>query len=149
MTLASSNHHGIFPLPDSDSDSFLDGYIVLCRSFSTGLDLDSDPYSDGFLNGYCTHFRDRSPSQFYYISIRGSESESKPVEKPAYYRNSSPNLTPAVETRMHSSWNAVLRGVPAWRVYLPRYSHREQNSWHTLLKILPFPKLNLLAVISH
>ena len=27
------------------------------------------------------HPRDRSPSQFYYISIRGSESESKPVEK--------------------------------------------------------------------
>ena len=71
----------LFPLPDSDSDSKPYRYIVLCRDFSTGLDWDWDPYSEGFLNGYCTHFRDGSPSQFYYISIRGSESESEPVEK--------------------------------------------------------------------
>ena len=35
------------------------------------------------------------------------------------------------------------RGVPAWGCtcwgYLPRYSPCEQNSWHTLLKILPCP----------
>ena len=34
--------------------------------------------------------------------------------------------------------------------YLPRYSPTcEQNSWHTLLKILPCPKLRLRAVIKH
>ena len=42
----------LFPLPETDSDSDLDSkpycYIVLCRNFSTVLDLDSDPYSDGF-----------------------------------------------------------------------------------------------------
>ena len=31
-------------------------------------------------------------------------------------------------------------------VYLPRYSPCSQNSWHTLLKILPCPKLRLQAV---
>ena len=61
--------NGLFTLPDPDSDSDLDsdsnanGYIVLCRSFHTGSDSDLDPYLDGFPNGYCTHFRDRSPSQ--------------------------------------------------------------------------------------
>ena len=62
---------GLFPLtePDSDSDSKPYSYIVLCSSFST------------------THFREGSPSQgqisvpITYISIRGSESESEPVEK--------------------------------------------------------------------
>ena len=49
-----------------------------CRSFHIGLDLDLDPYSDGFPNGYSAHFRDGSLSQFYYISIRGSEFESEP-----------------------------------------------------------------------
>ena len=70
---------GLFPLPesDSDSDSKPDGYIVLCRSFSTAQIQIRIP----FLNGYCTHFRDGAPSKFYYISIRGSESKSKPVEK--------------------------------------------------------------------
>ena len=76
---------GLFPLPDSDSDSFPDGYIVLYRTFPTGSD--SDSCTDSFPNGYYTHLRDGSPSQgqisvpIYYISIRGSESESKPVEK--------------------------------------------------------------------
>ena len=74
---------------DSDSDSFPNGYIVLCRTFSTGSDLDLDPCTESFSNGYCTHFRDRSPSQGQIsipipnIWIRGSESESEPVEKPA------------------------------------------------------------------
>ena len=36
-------------------------------------------------------------------------------------------------------------GVPA-RGYLPRYSPCEQNSWHTLQKILLCPKLRLRAV---
>ena len=39
------------------------GYVVLCRSFLIGLDPDLNPYSDGFPNGYCTYFRDRSLSQ--------------------------------------------------------------------------------------
>ena len=55
--------------------------LYYAELFSTGSDSDSDPYLDGFLNGYCTHFRDGSPSQFYYMSTRGSVSESKPVEK--------------------------------------------------------------------
>ena len=61
----------LFTLADSDSDSDWDSdskpyhYIVLCRSFHIGLDLDLDldSYSDGFPSGYCTHFRDGSPSQ--------------------------------------------------------------------------------------
>ena len=74
-------YNGLFTLldPDSDSDSKPDGYIVLCRSFHIGLDPDLDPYLDGFPNGYCTHFRDRCPSQFYYISITGSKFESEPM----------------------------------------------------------------------
>ena len=45
-------------------------------------------------------------------------------------------------------------GVPAWGVYLPGgctclgTPPREQNSCHTLLKILPCPKLRLRAVTS-
>ena len=38
--------------------------------------------------------RDRSPSQFYYILIRGLESVSVPVEKPAQYNNPCGNLSP-------------------------------------------------------
>ena len=48
---------------DSDSDFNSNGYIVLCRSFHTGSDSNLDSYLDGFPNGYCTHFRDRSPSR--------------------------------------------------------------------------------------
>ena len=61
--------YGLFPPTemdsdsDSDSDSFPDDYIVLCRTFSTGLDSDLDPCMESFPNGYCTHFRERSPSQ--------------------------------------------------------------------------------------
>ena len=66
--------YGSFPPTETDSDSDSDSkpnhYIVLCTTFSTGLDL--DPCTDGFPNGYCTHFRDGSPSQ-------GSESESVSV----------------------------------------------------------------------
>ena len=58
-------YNGLFTLPDPDwdSDSKPDWYFVLCRSFYTGSDLDQDPYLDGFPNGYCTQFRDGSPSQ--------------------------------------------------------------------------------------
>ena len=64
-------NNGFFPPTDSDSDSDLDsrpdGYIVLCRTFSTGSDLDLDPCKESFLNSYCTHFRDRSPSLFHTL----------------------------------------------------------------------------------
>ena len=53
--------YGLFPPTDSDSDSKPYRYIVLCTTFSTGSDL--DPCMDSFPNGYCTHFRDGSPSQ--------------------------------------------------------------------------------------
>ena len=47
--LSSLTSDGLFPLPDLDSDS---DSIVLCRTFFTGSDSDSDPCSDGFPNGY-------------------------------------------------------------------------------------------------
>ena len=82
---------------DPCTESFPDHYIVLCRTFSTGTEMETETFPDG----YCTHFRDRSPSQFYYILIRGLESISVPVEKPAWYNspcgNPSPSLSPLVE----------------------------------------------------
>ena len=72
-------------ISDSDSDSKPDGYIVLCRSFHIGSDPDPDPYTDRFPNRYCTHLRDRYPSQgqisvpIPYFSIRESESGSGPM----------------------------------------------------------------------
>ena len=52
------------------------------------VSTDSNPHIRiPFPNGYCTHFRDGSLSQgqisipITYISIRGSESESEPMEK--------------------------------------------------------------------
>ena len=71
-------YNGSFPPTetDSDLDSDLDSkphhYIVLCTTFSTGSGSDLDPCTDSFPNGYCTHFRDGSPSQ-------GSQSESVSV----------------------------------------------------------------------
>ena len=69
--LVEMSHKGPFPPTemDSDSDSKTYRYIVLCTTFSTGTDSDLDPCTESFPIGYCTHFRDRSPSQ-------GSESES-------------------------------------------------------------------------
>ena len=61
--------------------------LYYAQLFSTGSDLDSDPCMDNFPNGYCTHFRDIYLSQgqisipIPYIWIRGSESDSEPVEK--------------------------------------------------------------------
>ena len=57
--------------------------------------------TETFPDGYCTHFRDGSPSQgqisvpIPYIRIKGLESVSVPVEKPAWYKNPSPS--PLVE----------------------------------------------------
>ena len=77
--------NGLFPPTEKETDtdpcteSFPDRYIVLCRTLSTGMEMETETFPDG----YCTHFRDGSPSQFYYILIRGLESISVPVEKPA------------------------------------------------------------------
>ena len=57
--------------------------IVICRTFSTGAEMEMDPCMETFPDRYCTHFRDGSLPQFYYILIRGLESISVPVEKPA------------------------------------------------------------------
>ena len=53
--------NGSFPPTETDSDSKSYRYIVLCTTFSTGLD--SDPCMDNLPTGYCTHFRDGSPSR--------------------------------------------------------------------------------------
>ena len=42
-------------------ESFPDSYIVLCRTFSTGMETEME--MDTLPDGYCTHFRDRSLSQ--------------------------------------------------------------------------------------
>ena len=57
--------NGLFPPTETEmeTDSFPNGYIVLCRTFSTGSDPDTDPCMETFPDGYCTHFRDGSPSQ--------------------------------------------------------------------------------------
>ena len=68
---------------DPCTESFPDRYIVLCRTFSTGTETETDACMDTFPDRYCTHFRDGSLSQFYYILIRGLESVSVLVEKPA------------------------------------------------------------------
>ena len=82
-------HYGLWLIStngDGDRDGslygeFPDSYIVLCRTFSTGMETEME--METFPGCYCTHFRDKSPSQFYYILIRGLESVSVPVEKPA------------------------------------------------------------------
>ena len=56
-------HNGLFPPTETETEmdpcteSFPDRYIVLCTTFSTGRQMET------FLDGYCTHFRDASPSQ--------------------------------------------------------------------------------------
>ena len=65
ISIHASTCNGLFPPTDSDSDSDSKPYcyIVLCTTFSAGSDSDLDPCMDSFPNGYCTHFRDGSPSQ--------------------------------------------------------------------------------------
>ena len=50
---------------DPCTESFPDHYIVLCRTFSTGteMEMETETEMETFPDGYCTHFRDRSPSQ--------------------------------------------------------------------------------------
>ena len=46
-----------------ETDSKPNGYIELCRSFSTDSYPETDPCMETLPDGYCTHFRDGSPSQ--------------------------------------------------------------------------------------
>ena len=74
---------------DSQTDSKPDRHIVLCTTFSTGTEMETETEMETFPDGYCTHFRDGSPSQgqisvpIPHIRIKGLESVSVPVEKPA------------------------------------------------------------------
>ena len=83
---ATSN--GLFPPMETETEmdpcteSFPDHYIVLCRTFSTGMEMATEMVTVCIL-GIDLHPRDRSLSQFYYILIRGMESISIPVGKPA------------------------------------------------------------------
>ena len=58
--------YGLFPPMEMETetdpctDSFPDRYIVLCRTFSTGTEMETE--TETFPDGYCTHFRDGSPS---------------------------------------------------------------------------------------
>ena len=52
--------------------------------------------------------RDRSPSQFYYILIRGLESVSIPVEKPTYYKNPFGNRSPSPSPLVEISHKACM-----------------------------------------
>ena len=102
--------YDFFTLPDSDLDldSDLDskhgGYIILCRACFHCTDLDLIQIRIPFRNGCCIHFRDGSPSQgqisvpITYISIRGSESKSKPMKKSCIVQEFvSKNPRPAME----------------------------------------------------
>ena len=44
-------------------ESFPDHYSVLCRTFSTGMEMEMETETETFPDGYCTNFRDGSPSQ--------------------------------------------------------------------------------------
>ena len=48
---------------DPCTESFPDRYIVLCRTFSTGIEMETETEMETFPDGYCTHFRGRSLSQ--------------------------------------------------------------------------------------
>ena len=63
--------------------------LYYAQTFSTGTEMEMETETETFPDGYCTHFRDGSPSQgqisvpIPYIWIRGLESVSVSVEKPA------------------------------------------------------------------
>ena len=66
--------YGLFPPTEMETEtdpcmeSFPDCYIVLCRTFSTGTEMETETETETFPDGYCTNFRDGSPSQGH-ISI--------------------------------------------------------------------------------
>ena len=116
--------NGLFTLLDSDSDSDSDsgskpdGYIVICRNFHTGLDPDPDPYSDSFPNGYCTHFRDESPSEgqiFIPILLHFNQSPnpnqwaiSAWYSNPCLSRNPSPDLAMQISNKIYYYLNIYI-----------------------------------------
>ena len=57
--------NGLFPPTETETetdfqtDSKPNRYIVLCTTFSTGMEMEMETFPDG----YCTHFRDGSLSQ--------------------------------------------------------------------------------------
>ena len=67
--------NGLFPPTETETETetemdpctetFPDHYIVLWRTFSTGMEMEkeTETETETFPDGYCTHFRDRSPSQ--------------------------------------------------------------------------------------
>ena len=82
--------YGLFPLPDSDSDSdsYSDskpyGYIELCRTCFHCTDLDSDWDLDPFPKWLLYPFQGQISiprTDLHPFSIRGSGSESEPMEK--------------------------------------------------------------------
>ena len=54
---------------DPCTESFPDRYILLCRTFSTGTEMETETETETFPDGYCTHFRDRSPSPSPLVEI--------------------------------------------------------------------------------
>ena len=61
-------HNGLFPPTETDPcrESFPDCYIVLCRTFYTGMETEMD--TETLSDGYCTHFRDRSVPILLYFN---------------------------------------------------------------------------------
>ena len=70
--------NGLFPPTETDTDStpctegFPDSYIVLCRNFSTSMDLGLDPCTEIFPDGYCTHSLSQG-SESESVSVGGNE----------------------------------------------------------------------------
>ena len=71
--LSSLTSDGLFPLPDLDSDS--DSVVTLYYAELFSLVRIRIQIPVRMVSQMVTEW-DRCPSQFYYISVRGSESES-------------------------------------------------------------------------
>ena len=97
--------NGLLTLPDIYSDSKPYGYIVLFGAIHIGSDLDLDLYSDGFPNGYCTHFRDRSLPLLHTFQSEDQSLNLNQCEISAYYRNLSPSRDLSPDPPMWISHN--------------------------------------------